>query len=35
MRVELHGSKSQFHYTYHLGQLELLRQLTGRTEKLI
>jgi len=24
-----------FHYTYHLGQLELLRQLAGRTEKLI
>lgn len=24
-----------FHYTYHLGQLELLRQLAGRTEKVI
>lgn len=24
-----------FHYTYHLGQLELLRQLTGRTDKII
>lgn len=24
-----------FHYTYHLGQLELLRQLAGKTEKLI
>jgi hypothetical protein len=24
-----------FHFTYHLGQLELLRQLAGRTEKLI
>ncbi|MCZ7553783.1 MAG: DinB family protein [Anaerolineales bacterium] len=24
-----------FHYTYHLGQLEQLRQLAGRTEKLI
>ncbi len=25
----------QFHYTYHLGQLELLRQLAGKMEKLI
>lgn len=24
-----------FHHTYHLGQLELLRQLAGRTEKMI
>jgi hypothetical protein len=24
-----------FHYTYHVGQLELLRQLAGKTEKLI
>jgi uncharacterized damage-inducible protein DinB len=24
-----------FHYTYHIGQLELLRQLAGKTEKLI
>jgi hypothetical protein len=24
-----------FHYNYHLGQLELLRQLAGRTDKLI
>jgi uncharacterized damage-inducible protein DinB len=24
-----------FHYTYHVGQLELLRQLAGRTEKII
>jgi hypothetical protein len=24
-----------FHYTYHLGQLELLCQLAGKTEKLI
>ncbi len=24
-----------FHFTYHVGQLELLRQLAGRTEKLI
>jgi hypothetical protein len=24
-----------FHFTYHIGQLELLRQLAGRTEKLI
>jgi hypothetical protein len=24
-----------FHYTYHLGQLEPLRQLAGRTEKVI
>lgn len=24
-----------FHYTYHIGQLELLRQLAGRTEKVI
>jgi hypothetical protein len=24
-----------FHYTYHIGQLELLRQLAGHTEKLI
>ena len=24
-----------FHYTYHLGQLELLRNLAGRTEKVI
>jgi hypothetical protein len=24
-----------FHYTYHVGQLELLRQLAGRSEKLI
>jgi hypothetical protein len=24
-----------FHYTYHLGQLELLRQLAGHTEKLV
>jgi hypothetical protein len=26
---------SYFHYTYHVGQLELLRQLAGRTEKVI
>lgn len=25
----------QFHLTYHLGQLELLRQLAGKTEKII
>jgi len=24
-----------FHFTYHVGQLELLRQLAGRSEKLI
>jgi hypothetical protein len=24
-----------FHFTYHVGQLELLRQLAGRTEKVI
>jgi len=24
-----------FHFTYHLGQLELLRNLAGRTEKVI
>lgn len=24
-----------FHYTYHIGQLEFLRQLAGRTEKII
>ena len=24
-----------FHYTYHLGQLELLRQLAGHTEKVV
>jgi hypothetical protein len=24
-----------FHYTYHVGQLELLRQLAGHTEKLV
>ena len=24
-----------FHYTYHVGQLELLRQLAGRTEKIV
>jgi hypothetical protein len=24
-----------FHFTYHIGQLELLRQLAGRSEKLI
>ena len=24
-----------FHYTYHVGQLELLRQLAGRSEKVI
>ena len=24
-----------FHYTYHIGQLELLRQLAGKTEKVI
>jgi len=24
-----------FHYTYHLGQLELLRQLAGRNEKIV
>jgi uncharacterized damage-inducible protein DinB len=24
-----------FHYTYHLGQLELLRQMAGKTEKII
>lgn len=26
---------NNFHYSYHLGQLELLRQLAGKTEKLI
>jgi hypothetical protein len=25
----------QFHYTYHIGQLELLRQLSGRTDKIV
>jgi hypothetical protein len=25
----------QFHYTYHIGQLELLRQMAGKMEKLI
>ena len=24
-----------FHYTYHVGQLELLRQMAGKTEKLV
>lgn len=24
-----------FHYTYHIGQLELLRQLAGKTDKII
>jgi hypothetical protein len=24
-----------FHYTYHIGQLELLRQLAGRSEKIV
>ena len=24
-----------FHYTYHLGQLELLRQLAGHSEKIV
>ncbi len=24
-----------FHYTYHVGQLELLRQMAGHTEKLV
>jgi len=24
-----------FHYTYHIGQLELLRQLAGRVEKIV
>jgi hypothetical protein len=24
-----------FHYTYHIGQLEQLRQLAGKTEKVI
>jgi hypothetical protein len=24
-----------FHYTYHVGQLELLRQLSGRTDKIV
>lgn len=24
-----------FHYTYHVGQLELLRQLAGRSEKVV
>ena len=25
----------QFHLNYHLGQLEMLRQLAGKTEKII
>lgn len=25
----------QFHFTYHVGQLELLRQLAGHTEKIV
>ena len=38
LTVDVNGEGTvflHFHYTYHVGQLEVLRQLAGKTDKLI